>query len=164
MAEPSKASLLKKIDALEREILNSSEFENKWHEAEATIIERDKEISRLQNLTKKLEQTILQLQAVVDNYKNIIDNQVIELKEFKARNESLAKELSQTFNSLQLVTQQNSQYISQEDTIKYLSKQIEEMSIKIGKYRNFLAQLIQPLSSFQEFNGEVLDTIQNLLN
>lgn len=164
MAEPTVVELFLKIERLENELKAAQRINLKVADLEAAIIQKDKEISQHVNTEKKLEQTIANLQQIVMNYKQALDNQNNDIAVQTTELNSLKVTLKNTKDSFKNACIQNEKLLKDLKNEKDLLTTIENLKKEISKYRNFLQKIVQPLTSLSEFNKDVLQTINNLLN
>lgn len=164
MAEPTVVELFLKIERLENELKAAQRINLKVADLEAAVIQKDKEISQHVNTEKKLEQTIANLQQIVMNYKKALDNQNNDIAAQTTELNSLKVTLKNTQDSLQNAYIQNKELLKNLKNAEDLLLTIKNLKEEIHKYKNFLQKIVQPLTSLSEFNKDVLQTINNLLN
>ena len=164
MAEPTVVELFLKIERLENELKAAQRINLKVADLEAAVIQKDKEIAQHVNTEKKLEQTIANLQQLVMNYKQALDNQNNDIASQTAELNNLKRTLKSTQDSYQNACAQNKELLENLKNEKDLLITIKSLKEEISKYRNFLQKIIQPLTSLSEFNKDVLQAINSLLN
>lgn len=164
MAEQTVVELFLKIERLENELKAAQRINLKVADLEAAVIQKDKEIAQHVNTEKKLEQTIANLQQLVMNYKQALDNQNNGIASQTAELNNLKRTLKSTQDSYQNACAQNKELLENLKNEKDLLITIKSLKEEISKYRNFLQKIIQPLTSLSEFNKDVLQAINSLLN
>lgn len=164
MAEQTVVELFLKIERLENELKAAQRINLKVADLEAAVIQKDKEIAQHVNTEKKLEQTIANLQQLVMNYKQALDNQNNDIASQTAELNNLKRTLKSTQDSYQNACVQNKELLENLKNEKDLLITIKSLKEEISKYRNFLQKIIQPLTSLSEFNKDVLQAINSLLN
>lgn len=164
MAEQTVVELFLKIERLENELKAAQRINLKVADLEAAVVQKDKEIAQHVNTEKKLEQTIANLQQLVMNYKGALDNQNNDIASQTAELNNLKRTLKNTQDSYQNACAQNKELLENLKNEKDLLITIKSLKEEISKYRNFLQKIIQPLTSLSEFNKDVLQAINSLLN
>ena len=164
MAEQTVVELFLKIERLENELKAAQRINLKVADLEAAVVQKDKEIAQHVNTEKKLEQTIANLQQLVMNYKGALDNQNNDIASQTAELNNLKRTLKNTQDSYQNACVQNKELLENLKNEKDLLITIKSLKEEISKYRNFLQKIIQPLTSLSEFNRDVLQAINSLLN
>ena len=164
MAEQTVVELFVKIERLENELKAAQRINLKVADLEAAVIQKDKEIAQHVNTEKKLEQTIANLQQLVMNYKQALDNQNNDIASQTAEFNNLKRILKNTQDSYQNACAQNKELLKNLKNEKDLLITIKSLKEEISKYRNFLQKIVQPLTSLSEFNKDVLQAINSLLN
>ena len=156
--------LFLKIERLENELKAAQRINLKVADLEAAVIQKDKEIAQHVNTEKKLEQTVANLQQLVMNYKQALDNQNNDIASQTAELNNLKRTLKSTQDSYQNACAQNKELLENLKNEKDLLITIKSLKEEISKYRNFLQKIVQPLTSLSEFNKDVLQAINSLLN
>lgn len=164
MAEQTVVELFLKIERLENELKAAQRINLKVADLEAAVVQKDKEIAQHVNTEKKLEQTVANLQQLVMNYKQALDNQNNDIASQTAELNNLKRILKNTQDSYQNACAQNKELLENLKNEKDLLITIKSLKEEISKYRNFLQKIIQPLTSLSEFNKDVLQAINSLLN
>ena len=164
MAEQTVVELFLKIERLENELKAAQRINLKVADLEAAVIQKDKEIAQHVNTEKKLEQTVANLQQLVMNYKQALDNQNNDITSQTAELNNLKRILKSTQDSYQNACAQNKELLENLKNEKDLLITIKSLKEEISKYRNFLQKIVQPLTSLSEFNKDVLQAINSLLN
>lgn len=164
MAEQTVVELFLKIERLENELKAAQRINLKVADLEAAVIQKDKEIAQYVNTEKKLEQTVANLQQLVMNYKQALDNQNNDIASQTAELNNLKRILKNTQDSYQNACAQNKELLENLKNEKDLLITIKSLKEEISKYRNFLQKIVQPLTSLSEFNKDVLQAINSLLN
>lgn len=164
MAEQTVVELFLKIERLENELKAAQRINLKVADLEAAVVQKDKEIAQHVNTEKKLEQTVANLQQLVMNYKQALDNQNNDITSQTAELNNLKRTLKSTQDSYQNACAQNKELLENLKNEKDLLITIKSLKEEISKYRNFLQKIIQPLTSLSEFNKDVLQAINSLLN
>ena len=164
MAEQTVVELFLKIERLENELKAAQRINLKVADLEAAVVQKDKEIAQHVNTEKKLEQTIANLQQLVMNYKGALDNQNNDIASQTAELNNLKRTLKNTQDSYQNACAQNKELLENLKNEKDLLITIKSLKEEISKYRNFLQKIVQPLTSLSEFNKDVLQAINSLLN
>lgn len=164
MAEQTVVELFLKIERLENELKAAQRINLKVADLEAAVVQKDKEIAQHVNTEKKLEQTIANLQQLVMNYKGALDNQNNDIASQIAELNNLKRTLKSTQDSYQNACAQNKELLENLKNEKDLLITIKSLKEEISKYRNFLQKIVQPLTSLSEFNKDVLQAINSLLN
>lgn len=164
MAEQTVVELFLKIERLENELKAAQRINLKVADLEAAVVQKDKEIAQHVNTEKKLEQTIANLQQLVMNYKGALDNQNNDIASQTAELNNLKRTLKNIQDSYQNACAQNKELLENLKNEKDLLITIKSLKEEISKYRNFLQKIIQPLTSLSEFNKDVLQAINSLLN
>lgn len=164
MAEQTVVELFLKIERLENELKAAQRINLKVADLEAAVVQKDKEIAQHVNTEKKLEQTVANLQQLVMNYKQALDNQNNDIASQTAELNNLKRILKNTQDSYQNACAQNKELLENLKNEKDLLITIKSLKEEISKYRNFLQKIVQPLTSLSEFNKDVLQAINSLLN
>ena len=164
MAEQTVVELFLKIERLENELKAAQRINLKVADLEAAVMQKDKEIAQHVNTEKKLEQTVANLQQLVMNYKQALDNQNNDITSQTAELNNLKRILKSTQDSYQNACAQNKELLENLKNEKDLLITIKSLKEEISKYRNFLQKIVQPLTSLSEFNKDVLQAINSLLN
>lgn len=164
MAEQTVVELFLKIERLENELKAAQRINLKVADLEAAVMQKDKEIAQHVNTEKKLEQTVANLQQLVMNYKQALDNQNNDIASQTAELNNLKRILKNTQDSYQNACAQNKELLENLKNEKDLLITIKSLKEEISKYRNFLQKIVQPLTSLSEFNKDVLQAINSLLN
>lgn len=164
MAEQTVVELFLKIERLENELKAAQRINLKVADLEAAVVQKDKEIAQYVNIEKKLEQTVANLQQLVMNYKQALDNQNNDIASQTAELNNLKRILKNTQDSYQNACAQNKELLENLKNEKDLLITIKSLKEEISKYRNFLQKIVQPLTSLSEFNKDVLQAINSLLN
>lgn len=164
MAEQTVVELFLKIERLENELKAAQRINLKVADLEAAVVQKDKEIAQHVNTEKKLEQTVANLQQLVMNYKQALDNQNNDIASQTAELNNLKRILKNTQDSYQNACEKNKELLENLKNEKDLLITIKSLKEEISKYRNFLQKIVQPLTSLSEFNKDVLQAINSLLN
>lgn len=164
MAEQTVVELFLKIERLENELKAAQRINLKVADLEAAVVQKDKEIAQHVNTERKLEQTVANLQQLVMNYKQALDNQNNDITSQTAELNNLKRILKSTQDSYQNACAQNKELLENLKNEKDLLITIKSLKEEISKYRNFLQKIVQPLTSLSEFNKDVLQAINSLLN
>lgn len=164
MAEQTVVELFLKIERLENELKAAQRINLKVADLEAAVVQKDKEIAQHVNTEKKLEQTVANLQQLVMNYKQALDNQNNDIAAQTTELNNLKRTLKNTQDSYQNACAQNKELLENLKNEKDLLITIKSLKEEISKYRNFLQKIVQPLTSLSEFNKDVLQAINSLLN
>lgn len=164
MAEQTVVELFLKIERLENELKAAQRINLKVADLEAAVVQKDKEIAQHVNTEKKLEQTVANLQQLVMNYKQALDNQNNDIAAQTTELNNLKRTLKNTQDSYQNACAQNKELLENLKNEEKLLTTIKSLRKEISKYRNFLQKIVQPLTSLSEFNKDVLQAINSLLN